>query len=355
MRITRHRKRLVGAAIAIAGLAGGAVAVQATNFSGSVGQATLPASGFPSIVPTCTGDPCVIDLDVGTGTATIADVVHGGTANVPFLGFGVDSAAAALAGSPNSTIKVPVGTTLNITLTQSAGGDPIDLSFPSLPLTDVTDNGGGSYTVVASKVGTSVFQPGSNPGAPKQIAMGLVGVLIVTPAGCADINLMCAYDGTSFEDEALIATTDLDLEFALSPATFDMGYFGQSIDPDFSDRQVYHLINGKSFPDTDVIEVRADDDVLLRYVNAGVSDKSMGLLGLRQSLLARNASAYTDAQTLISPLVGPGETADVAVKIPSGAAAGSFYSLMDSGRQLNNGTASGFGGALTFLNVRSAV
>ena len=61
-----------------------------------------------------------------------------------------------------------------------------------------------------------------------------------------------------------------------------MGYFGQSIDPDFSPRQVYHLINGKAFPDTDVIEARAGDDVLLRYVNAGVSDKTMGVLGLRK-------------------------------------------------------------------------
>ncbi len=49
---------------------------------------------------------------------------------------------------------------------------PIDLSFPSLPVADVVDNGGGSYTVTASRVGTSVFQPGDNAQAPKQIASG---------------------------------------------------------------------------------------------------------------------------------------------------------------------------------------
>jgi hypothetical protein len=349
MGIKRNRKQLVAAAIALAGLAGGAVAAHATNFAGSVGVVTAPA-GFPSIAPTCITSPCAIALNVAAGSAAVSDVNNPGTTSVPFLGFGVNGNPVALAGSPNSTIKVPVGTVLNITMT----GTPIDLSFPSLPLADVVDNGGGSYTVTASKVGTSVFQPGENAQAPKQIASGLVGVLIVTPGGCTDaVTLKCGYDNTAFEDEALVATTDLDLEFATNPATFDMGYFGQSIDPDFSPRQVYHFINGKAFPETDVIEVRAGDDVLLRYVNAGVSDKTMGTLGLRQSLVARNASAYTDAQTVIGPLVGPGETADVAVAIPATAPAGHFYSLIDQGHQMNNGTATGFGGAMTFLNVRN--
>ncbi len=233
---------------------------------------------------------------------------------MPFLGFGVNGNPASLAGSPFSTIKVPVGTQLDITLTQSAGGDPIDLSFPSLPAADVVDNGrrlvhgdGQHDRHVGVPAGLE------RPDAPKQIASGLVGVLIVTPdtATCLDANLMCAYDGHSYEDEALVAITDLDLEYASDPAVFDMGYFGQSIDPDFSTRQVYHVINGKAFPDTDVIEVRAEDDVLLRYVNAGVSDRTMGLLGVRQTLLARNTSVYADPQTFIAPLIGPGETADV--------------------------------------------
>ena len=354
MGIKRRKKQLVVAAIALAGIAGGAVVADATNFAGSVGQTAAPSS-WPAIAPTatCTTSPCNVTLDVGTGTATVNDVSNGGPVNVPFLGFGVNGAPASLAGSPNSTIKVPVGTVMNITVTQSAGGDPIDLSFPSLAASDVV-GGSGSYTVTANAVGTSVFQPGKNPGAPKQIALGLVGVLSVTPTGCVDAQLKCAYDGTVYDEEALIATTVLDLEYATSPATFDMGYFGQSIDPDFSTRQVYHVINGNAFPDTDVIEAKAGDDVLLRIVNAGVSDSTLGTLGLRQSLLGRNASAYTDPQTVISPLVGPGETADVAVTIPAGATAGQFFSIMDQGQQMNNGTDTGFGGALTFLNVRSA-
>jgi hypothetical protein len=79
----------------------------------------------------------------------------------------------------------------------------------------------------------------------------------------------------------------------------------------------------------------------------------MGTLGLRQTLVARNASKYTDPQIVIGPLVGPGETADVSVAVPAGATAGQLFALTDQGHQANNGTATGFGGAMTFLNVRS--
>ncbi len=210
-----------------------------------------------------------------------------------------------------------------------------------------------AYTVHADIVGTSVFQPGTNADAPRQVAMGLVGVLIVTPAGCAGPNMICAYDGAqSYSDEALVATTDLDYDFATNSPNFPaISYFGQPMNPDGSPRRVYHVLNGKSFPDTDVIDVRAGDSLLIRSVNAGVTDKSMSLLGLQQSLLGRNASKYADAQLFTAPLVGPGETADLAVQVPGGATPGQRYALVDAGRQMNNGNGYGFGGALTFLNV----
>ncbi len=353
MDIQNKRKRLGVAVIAAAGLMGGAVAVHAATFSQRV-QSSTPPDAFPAIAPTCTAT-CAITLDAGIGEVVIADVVNG-PQTLPFYGFNVNgegSGAHTLAGGATSTIKVPLGTVLTITLSQDTTiTDPIDLSFPSLPVGDVT-HVGSVYTVVASKVGTSVFQPGSNPDVPRQVAMGLVGVLIVTPTGCVGPNMMCAYDGAvSYADEALVATTDLDFQFATDSMDFPgMSYFGQSMMPDGSPRQVYHVINGKSFPDTDVIDVRAGDSVLLRSVNAGVTDKSMSLLGLHQTLLGRNASRYEDPQQFISPLVGPGETADLTIEIPANAASQQRYALMDAGRQMNHGNDYGFGGALTFLNV----
>ena len=74
--------------------------------------------------------------------------------------------------------------------------------------------------------------------------------------------------------------------------------------PDGSPRQVYDVINRKSFPDTDVIDVRAGDSVSLRLVNAGVTDKSTGLLGLHQASLGPMRPLRRSAAVLL-PLVGP--------------------------------------------------
>ena len=359
----RKKTKFMVAALATVGIAGGAVAfavdsvnpnVNAANQDLTVGSTPVPT--FPSVAPTpCTVSPCAITLDAGTGSVDVPDsAAVGGTANVPILGFNVNGANSGkhvLAGDPASIIKVPVGTTLSITLSQTGIADPIDLTFPSLAPGDVS-HVGNVYTVTPSAVGTSVFQPGTNLEAPKQIALGLVGVLIVTPANCADATtLKCAFDTTAFNDEAVVATTDLDPVFAANPAAFDMSYFGQARDPQNNPRTVYHVINGKAFPATDVINAAPSDKVLLRYVNAGVSDRSMGLLGLHQDLLARNASKYADAQTFVAPLIGPGETADVSVSIPASAVAGQEYSLMDQSKQMGHGNGSGFGNALTFISI----
>jgi hypothetical protein len=361
----RKKTKFMVAALATVGIAGGAVAfaaadpvnpqVNATGQDLTVAATAVPT--FPAVTPTCL-TACTVKLDAGTGTVDVKNTKLG-IDHVPFYGFRVNGASTdphVLAGDPASIIKVPVGTKVTITFSQQAAiADPIDLSFPSLAPGDVDHTGGSStYTVTPSAVGTSVFQPGTNPEAPKQIAMGLVGVLIVTPAGCSDATtLKCAFDGNAYNDEAVVATTDLDPEFAANPAAFDMSYFGQARSASDEARTVYHVINGKSFPDTAVINAMPSDKVLLRYVNAGVSDKSMGLLGLHQDLLARNASKYADPQTFVAPLIGPGETADVAVTIPKAAdvAAGQEFALVDQSKQMGHGNGYGFGGALTFISI----
>jgi hypothetical protein len=371
-----NKKRLIGAAVVIAGLAGGAMVAQAAPFSERAFEnpsatvqdlAMVPPPVFPAITPTCTTD-CVVDLHAGASSVLIKDA-KAGDIDVPYWGFNVNhfngGDVPVLAGAEGSIIKVPVGTTITINLTQDLGkavgetGGPIDLQFPSL--TQVSHDG-NQYTVVADKVGTMVFQPGVNADAPRQVAMGMVGVLIVTPTTPPAVETdpavdcsSCAYDATvPYADEAVVALTDIDPQFAADPWGTDISYFGQQRDAQQDFRRVYHLINGKSFPDTDLIDVRAGDNVLLRYVNAGVEEKNMGLLGLRQELLGRNTSEFTDPQWLVAPRIGAGETADVSVQIPTeadGVFAGQKYSLMDQSRGMNHGTGEGFGGALTFLDV----
>ena len=322
-----------------------------TTVSNTYSLTIYRAPEFPTIPLTCPTLECSINLHAGEGSVNIKDVTApAGSVDVPFYGFGVNGADVGLAGSAASTIKVKLGTVITFNLSESVPG-AVSLSFPSISNASVTGNS-GTFQVTADKVGTMIYEPGSNPSAPRQIAMGLVGVLIVVPADCASPTGMCAYDSAvTYADEAVVATTDIDAEFAANPAAFDMGYFGQSRNPDGSPRQVYHLINGKAYPDTDLINVRPTDNLLIRSVNAGVSDKTMGLLGMQQTLLARNASLYTNAQTFVAPLVGPGETADISIAVSECATMGQQYSLMDQGRAMNHGTANGFGGAMTFLNV----
>jgi hypothetical protein len=320
-----------------------------TTVSNTYSLTIYRAPEFPTIPLTCPTLECSINLHAGEGSLNIKDVTApAGSVDVPFYGFGINGAPVGLAGSVASTIKVKLGAVITFNLTESVPGS-VSLSFPSISNASVTGSS-GTFQVTADKVGTMIYEPGSNPSAPRQIAMGLVGVLIVVPADCE--TGLCAYDPAfTYADEAVVATTDIDAEFAANPAAFDMGYFGQSRNPDGSPRQVYHLINGKAYPDTDLINVRPTDNLLIRSVNAGVSDKTMGLLGMQQTLLARNASMYTNAQTFVAPLVGPGETADIAIAVSECATMGQQYSLMDQGRAMNHGTANGFGGAMTFLNV----
>ena len=355
---TRNLRRALIAATVVAGLAGGGLVAGAATFKARWGGnqdlgtvATQPV--FPTVAQTCATD-CSITVEALASDVTVQNAVNG-PQTVPVWGFRVNGSTAdhgdLLAGTA-SAIKVPVGTTVTINLTDNLPGvaGPLSLSFPSLPAADVSVTG-STYKVKASKVGTSVYEAGPTDSGPRQVAMGLVGAFIVTPSTASCPTTMCAFDATAYQDETVVATSTLDVEFAANPTTFDMSYYGQSTNPDATARKVYHLINGRSFPDTDLIETRQGDKVLLRYVNSGVKDSSLGLLGLHQNLLGRNADPYVHPQTVVAPLVGPGETADVAVAVPTGTAIGQRFALTDQSGRTVNGTANGFGGAMTFLNV----
>ena len=362
----RNLKRVALATTVVAGLAGGGLvagaATFATRYTSTAGQdlstgVTPPV--WPKLTQTCTAD-CTVALEAVASDVTVQDAVNG-PQTVPVWGFRLNGSAADhgdLLAGPLSAIKVPVGTKLTITLTNHlpATAGPLSLSFPSIDAADVSGaeaapGGTATYTVTASKVGTSMYEAGPTTVGPRQVAMGLVGAFVVTPNAAACPSTMCAFDGTAYQDEAIVAAGTLDAEFANDPYGFDMAYYGQSTTPAATPRKVYHLIDGKSFPDTDLIDARQGDHVLLRYVNAGVKDSSLGLLGLHQELLGRNADPYVHPQTFVAPLIGPGETADVAVAVPTVAKIGMRYPLTDQSNRTGTQTLTGFGGAMTFLNV----
>jgi hypothetical protein len=146
---------------------------------------------------------------------------------------------------------------------------------------------------------------------------------------------------TVFDDEALLVLSEIDPDLNADPTGFDMRDFVPQ----------YRLINGKAYPDTAEIPTVAGNRVLLRYVNAGIQQHTMGILGMNQELIARDASLRPYSQRELAESIGPGRTADAIVTVPSPApAGGAKYALYDASLLLHNNGDS-FGGMLTFLTV----
>ena len=274
------------------------------------------------------------DLYATTGTLALA-----GGASVPIWGYGDTSGGSAQL--PGPTIIATKGDTVTITLYNNLGEDTA-LIFPGqamIPdLTGVANGGSKVYTFAASNPGTYLYEAGLLPDAARQVAMGMFGALVVRPLSGANH----AYDATSaFDVETLLVLSEIDPDLNANPAGFDMRDFWPQ----------YRLINGKAYPDTANIPAAGGNRVLLRYVNAGIQQHTMGLLGMGQELIARDSNLRPYAQQELTESIGPGRTADAIVTVPSSVpAGGAKYALYDASLLLHNNGA-GFGGMLTFLDV----
>jgi FtsP/CotA-like multicopper oxidase with cupredoxin domain len=202
-----------------------------------------------------------------------------------------------------------------------------------------------AYTFTAGAPGTYLYEAGLLPGTQYQAAKGLYGALIVRPAG----GLMQANDNaaTAFDDEALVVLGEVDtaLNSSATPATFDLrGY-----------RPRYFLINGKAYPDTSPVTTASGNRLLLRYVNAGLQHHSMGVLGLRQTVVNDDGTALANPRRMVAESLAPGQATDVLVDIPTSTASSTRYILYDASMGLNNttgtGTNAGIGGMLTLIDA----
>jgi len=336
--ITRYVLR-IGAWLLLAAV----VAVIAALGSGS--QA-LAAPGTISALPatTCTSPAPgqrVCDLWAKAGTLALAD----GT-SVTIWGF-ADSAGGA-AQLPGPALIVNQGETVTVNLTNDLAGETVSLSFPGqdmLPdLIGVPASSSTSYTFTPSEPGTYAYEAGLTYNGARQVAMGLFGALIVRPAG----DPGSAYGpGTSFDDEYLLVVNEIDPDLNADPSGFAIQGF----------KAKYWLINGQSFPNTDLLPTAPGNRVLLRYLNGGIRSRYVAILGLDQTVLGIDSSQLPYTYTVTSEALGSGQALDVMVTIPVSATEGERYTLYNPGLQLHNagalagdGTAA-FGGLLTFLEV----
>ncbi len=295
-----------------------------------------------------------VSFDLWTKSATMA--MPGGQ-NVMVWGYSPTDSPITKPGGP--TLTVAQGQTFQVTL-HNRTGETSGLLFEgqSIP-TDQTGvpsgpTGDKVYTFNApAKAGTYLYEAGLTPNAQHQVALGLYGALVVTPPGAGRAYPAGDTDrDTSFDEQAVLLLGEIDP--ALSSATsslaakqaFDMRKFNPR----------YFLINGKAYPETTAITgadgqpVAAGKRVLLRYVNAGLNQRSMGVLGAHQTVVGLDGNPLKYARRYVAETFGPGQTADALVTAPTAPSA-TKLTILDNSLALHNTNAAGIGGMLTTIDV----
>ncbi len=301
----------------------------------------------PAKAATLPLESCAYDLGTNTRTcelwATTGTISLTGWPNVPIWGYTFnDPGLGGTAELPGPAIIANEGETLVVILHNNLS-ETTGLSFvgQSIPpdLVGIAPGGMATYTITSLAAGTFLYEAAPLPQAQHQVAMGLVGALIVRPAG-APLQAYASL-GTAFQDEALVVLTELDpsLNFAANPATFDMRLY----------QPLLYLINGAVHPAIPDVFTTAGNTLLLRYINAGLQPHTISLLGLDQRLIAMDGYPRAFTRRMVGMNIAPGQTQDALVVVPP-TAAGKF-ALFDSNLILHNSSVSGYGGMLTFVNL----
>lgn len=317
-------------------------------YSDAANHCTVPGCATATLTVQTTTLPAAVCAETGAGSRTCDLWATTGSITLPdgnaVTIWGYADSAAGAAQLPGPLLVVNEGDTVTVNLTNLLDEDTA-LYFPGFnmipDLTGAAANGGtATYTFVADAPGTYRYEAGLLPNAQHQVAMGLVGVVIVRPSTAGQ-----AYNSstTAFDDEALVVLSEIDpaLNNSTDPATFDMRDYAPK----------YWLINGLAYPHTEPIATAPGNRVLLRYVNVGLEHHTMSLIGLEQALLAEDANLYIYARKVVAETIAPGQTKDVLVTIPADTPGGAQLALHNSDMLLHNNNAPGFGGMLTFLTT----
>jgi hypothetical protein len=293
------------------------------------GLATLTAVPAQAAAPS-------LDLWAETGSAVMPN-----GQSVTVWGYLDHDAAATRPGGP--TLRVAAGDEVTITLHNRVGERTglLVQGQPMVPdLTGIATGGQTSYTFTADLPGTFLYEAAPLPNAQHQTAMGLYGALVVDPPtaqrayGTADTS----YDA---DDVLLLGELDPALNNAASPAAFDMRTY----------KPRFFLVNGRAYPDTTSLPAAGTSTHLLRYVNAGLSYHSMGVLGATQTMIALDGAPLRDARTCVAETIGPGQTADALVQVPAAASVDTDLAVYDTSLGLHNSNDPGVGGMLTTIQV----
>ncbi|KQX62009.1 multicopper oxidase domain-containing protein [Angustibacter sp. Root456] len=353
------RRTLAVAVTAALALVGWQPASAATRPAGSAAAAqaagvrsALPAAPVGHLQPSgCTGTGSVLcELYASAGTTTVA-----GTA-IPIWGF---SSTAGSASTPGPVLVVHQGDSVRIRLHNDLAAERVSLALPGIDgvtwgtrhdddTAGVATGGTRIYSFTASRPGTFLYEAGHTANGTRQVAMGLAGALVVLPADGTAYGSQTGYPSTAYDDEAVLVLSEIDPKLNADPTAFDMRYFSPR----------FRLVNGKAFPETDVISTDQGHKVLLRYVNAGSQLHAMSTLGVDQVEVAQDGHAMRYASTVVAEDIVPGQTLDTIVTAPTGqeskvAVYEAASRLSNDGQHAANPLQLAFGGMLTYIDTNA--
>ena len=267
----------------------------------------------------------LLDLWARTGTLTLPDST---TVNI----WGYTDSVAGAAQLPGPALSVNEGECVQVTLHNDlAEATSLALHGQGLAADTVGAASGGTaiYTFSAARPGTFLYEAGLTLNGARQVGMGLYGALIVQPATAP----------TTYSSEAVLVLSEIDLDLAANPTGFDMGDY----------KPEYWLINGQGYSNIPDLSIASGSTALIRYVNAGLNENSMGLLGLDQQVVAADGFAVP-AYTVVAETIPPGATLDTLVTVPAAATVGTQYALYSTAQHLDNNSAA-YGGQLMFVTA----
>jgi multicopper oxidase len=315
-------------------------------------QAAAPATAAAAALPTstCTGGAC--DLWALTGAIQVAGGPAGG---LPVWGFSTGPAGPAqipgpnLIVSANDTIKITLHNQLAVTR-PDAKPEMLSLEVPAAQVQpDTAGKAPGqskTYNYGKLPAGTYLYQAGPTSDAPRQIRMGLSGLLIVRPTNFA--TSISAYGNTAhdgFTVESVAALNEFDPDFNASPFAADPIDYHPSL----------FLLNGRTFdsanPTVGKIDVGPGDTVLLRYANLGPHDRGLTVQNERQRVLADDSHVLKNPGDVATKWLTAGQVSDAFLLVDPQEPLGSRLPIFESGFHFNNGPNLGLGGALTYLDL----